>query len=186
MYVCLSVFQFVRNETGPPMKSYITIEVLSLSLIDHLSPSADYRQFPPVRARNLKKINLTNQNLYKSDENFFRLLLLLKNNKRYMFKTLIYNCFKYVVACHQNYFSLPVIHKVGNVGIFVLLKFGNKIDTMINHFNFNSKHHDTYNFSLEVVHKRQHCHYRKFNCVSLCNSMPLVRRGLTIFKFKCS
>ena len=90
--VCLFVFQFVRNETGPPMKSYITIEVLSLSLIDHLSPSADYRQFPPVRARSLKKINLTHQNLYKSDENFFRLLLLLKNNKRYMFKILIYNC----------------------------------------------------------------------------------------------
>ena len=77
-------FQFVRNETGPPMKSYITIEVLSLSLIDHLSPSAEYRQFPPVGTRNLKKINLTNQNLYRSDENFFRLLLLLKHNKRYM------------------------------------------------------------------------------------------------------
>ena len=38
--------------------------------------------------------------------------------------------------------SFPVIHKVGNVGIFVLLKFENKLDTVFGHFNFNSKHHD--------------------------------------------
>ena len=31
------------------------------------------------------------------------------------------------------------MHKVGNVGIFVLLKFENKLDREINHFNFNSK-----------------------------------------------
>ena len=31
--------------------------------------------------------------------------------------------------------SFPVIHKVGNVDIFILLKFGNKMDTEISHFN---------------------------------------------------
>ena len=35
--------------------------------------------------------------------------------------------------------SFPVIHKVGNVDIFVLLKFENKLDRGINHFNLNSK-----------------------------------------------
>ena len=38
--------------------------------------------------------------------------------------------------------SFPVRHKVGNVGIFVLLKFRNKLDAVIHHFNFHPKHHD--------------------------------------------
>ena len=38
--------------------------------------------------------------------------------------------------------SFPVMHRVGNVGIFVLLKFENEQDTVFGHFNFNSKHHD--------------------------------------------
>ena len=38
--------------------------------------------------------------------------------------------------------SFPLIRKVGNVGIFVLLKFENTLNGEINYFNFNSKHHD--------------------------------------------
>ena len=67
--------------------------------------------------------------------------------------------------------SFPVTNKVGNIGIFVLLKFENKLDIEINPFNFNSKHYDKCQFSLkliglltasnlfplEVVQKCQHC-----------------------------
>ena len=42
--------------------------------------------------------------------------------------------------------SFPVILKVGNVGIFVLLKFENKLDTVISHMNFNSIHHNKFKF----------------------------------------
>ena len=38
--------------------------------------------------------------------------------------------------------SFAVIHKVGNFGIFVLLKFENASDEEINYFNFNSKYLD--------------------------------------------
>ena len=33
-------------------------------------------------------------------------------------------------------------HKVANVAIFVLLKFENKLDTVVSHISFNSKHLD--------------------------------------------
>ena len=76
---------------------------------------------------------------------------------------------KYTVL--KSHSSLPVIHKVGNFGIFVLFKFENKLDIEINPFNFNSKHYDKCKFSLkliglltvsnlfplEVVQKYQHC-----------------------------
>ena len=38
--------------------------------------------------------------------------------------------------------SFPVIHKVGNVAIFVLLKFQNKLGGEIRLFNLNSTHND--------------------------------------------
>ena len=47
--------------------------------------------------------------------------------------------------------SFPVVYKVGNVHINVLLKFGNKLDRGINHFNFNSKHHDKCKFALKLI-----------------------------------
>ena len=34
------------------------------------------------------------------------------------------------------------MHKVGNAGIFVLLKFKNKLDGEVNTFNLHSTHHD--------------------------------------------
>ena len=37
----------------------------------------------------------------------------------------------------------PVIHKVGNGDIFLLLQLKNKEDRKISHFNMNSKQHDT-------------------------------------------
>ena len=69
--------------------------------------------------------------------------------------------------------SFPVRHKVGNVGMFVLLKFQNKLDRELSHFNLNSKHHDKCKFTLkliwlltvsnlfilEIVQKRQCCQF---------------------------
>ena len=46
------------------------------------------------------------------------------------------------------YPSFPVIHKFDDVGFFVFLKFENKLNGEINHFNFNSKHHDKYKLAL--------------------------------------
>ena len=75
---------------------------------------------------------------------------------------------KYVMVDLDSSFS--VIHKVGNVDIFVLLKFGNKMDTEISHFNYNSKYYDKCksasklirllsddNLFWLVVQKCQHC-----------------------------
>ena len=42
-----------------------------------------------------------------------------------------------------------LIHKFGNVGIFVLLKFENMLDREINPLNFNSKHYDKCKYSLK-------------------------------------
>ena len=42
--------------------------------------------------------------------------------------------------------SFPVMHKVANFGIFVLLKFENALDGEINYFNFTSKYHNNVNF----------------------------------------
>ena len=44
------------------------------------------------------------------------------------------------------------LHKVSNVGIFVLLKFENKLDIVISHINFISKHHDKCKCALKFVH----------------------------------
>ena len=37
------------------------------------------------------------------------------------------------------------LNKIGEVDIFVLVKFENKLDKVINHFSFNSKHHEKFN-----------------------------------------
>ena len=55
----------------------------------------------------------------------------------------------YVVM--NSFSSFPVIHKVGNIRIFLLLKFGKKLDREINHFNFNSKHYDKSKFTLKLI-----------------------------------
>ena len=39
------------------------------------------------------------------------------------------------------------MHYVDIVGIFVLLKFESKLDTIISHFTFNSKHRENYKFA---------------------------------------
>ena len=44
-----------------------------------------------------------------------------------------------------------MIHKVGNVDIFVLPKFENKMDRETIHFNCNSKHFDNGEFALKLV-----------------------------------
>ena len=49
------------------------------------------------------------------------------------------------------YSSFPVIHKVGNVGIFVFLKFENKLDREINSLNFNTKHKHQCKIVLKLI-----------------------------------
>ena len=67
--------------------------------------------------------------------------------------------------------SFLTIHRVGNIGIFVLLKFEDMLDRKVNHFNFNSKYQSKCKlalklirlstvsniFSLEVVQTSQRC-----------------------------
>ena len=72
--------------------------------------------------------------------------------------------------------SCPVIHKVGNADMFVLLKFENKLDTLYQSLKFfNSKHHDKCKFAstliqlltiahlfrLKIVQKHQLCVLRE-------------------------
>ena len=45
----------------------------------------------------------------------------------------------------------PVFHKVGNDGIYVVLKFKNKLHEEISHFNFNSKHYVKVKFVLKLI-----------------------------------
>ena len=54
------------------------------------------------------------------------------------------------VTIYQKAFqsSFPVIHKVGNAGVFVLLKFENIVDREINQFNLSSEHHNKCKFVL--------------------------------------
>ena len=44
-----------------------------------------------------------------------------------------------------------MIHKVGNVDIFLLLKFENKIAREICHSDYNSKHYDKCKFDLKLI-----------------------------------
>ena len=79
--------------------------------------------------------------------------------------------------------SFPVTHKVGNVGIFVLLKFENKSDASISHIYIILEHRDkcklvgkfiqflinANSIPLEIVQKWQHCQL----CVLWENSILL-------------
>ena len=48
-------------------------------------------------------------------------------------------------------FSRNRLHKVGNIGIFVLSKFENKLDVLISNINFISKHNDKFKFTLKFI-----------------------------------
>ena len=50
-----------------------------------------------------------------------------------------------------NQSSFSVLPKVGNVGIFVMLKSENKFDTFINRINFNSAHHDKFHLIFNFI-----------------------------------
>ena len=63
--------------------------------------------------------------------------------------------------------SFPVMHKVDNVDIFVLLK--NKWDVVINHTNFISKHNDKWKFALK---KFSACNNSQFISIRICTKMP--------------
>ena len=47
--------------------------------------------------------------------------------------------------------SFPVRHKVGNVGIFVLLNFEDILDREIDLFHFNTNHYDKCKFTLKLI-----------------------------------
>ena len=55
------------------------------------------------------------------------------------------------ISCENKRGEFSVTHKVGNVGIYVLLKFESKIDREINHFNYNSKHYDKCKFAFILI-----------------------------------
>ena len=61
--------------------------------------------------------------------------------------------FMLTAAIYQKAFqsSFPLIHKVGNAGIFVLLKFENIVDREINQFNLSLKHYDKCKFVLKLI-----------------------------------
>ena len=44
-----------------------------------------------------------------------------------------------------------MLHNVGNIGIFVLLKFEHKLDTVVSHININSKQHDKYKLAYKSL-----------------------------------
>ena len=63
---------------------------------------------------------------------------------------ILLECFLVYVSCQT---SFPVIHKVGNTGILVLLEFeskGRKI-SYFHYFNFNSKYHDKCKFASKLI-----------------------------------
>ena len=47
--------------------------------------------------------------------------------------------------------SFPVMRKVGNAGIYVLLTFESKIDIVISRINFNLQHYDKFKFALKLI-----------------------------------
>ena len=49
------------------------------------------------------------------------------------------NCGHFSLPAKQYHSSFPVIYRIGTFGIFVLLKFKNKFNRIINQLNFNSK-----------------------------------------------
>ena len=48
--------------------------------------------------------------------------------------------------------SFPIIREVGNVDIFVLLKFENKLETVVGHINFYSLQYDKCKSALKFIH----------------------------------
>ena len=56
-----------------------------------------------------------------------------------------------ICYCLITHSSFPIIHKVGNVDIIVLLNFENNSNTVINHVNFNSKCHDKNELVLNLI-----------------------------------
>ena len=47
--------------------------------------------------------------------------------------------------------SFPVRHKIDNIGIFVLLKYENKLDNIAHHWNYHSKNYDKCKFLLKLI-----------------------------------
>ena len=54
-------------------------------------------------------------------------------------------------------FFAALIHKVGKIGIFVLLKFGNKEDKEMSDFKINSKQNGKCQFSWKLIKARNYC-----------------------------
>ena len=52
------------------------------------------------------------------------------------------------MSCYEQS-SFPVIHKIDNNGIFVLLKSENELDKQTNHFNLKSKYYNIYIFAFK-------------------------------------
>ena len=53
-------------------------------------------------------------------------------------QSFVYNTILLTASNLTAQFSVPVIHKVGNVGILALLKLENELETVVSNINFNS------------------------------------------------
>ena len=59
------------------------------------------------------------------------------------------NCNTFACYLLSQYLSFPVLHKVGNIGIFVISN-GNKFETVKNQICFNANLHLTWDFEFKL------------------------------------
>ena len=76
------------------------------------------------------------------------------------------------------YSSFPEMHKISNVGIFVLLKFENELETEINHSIFNSENHEKCEFVLKLAVSWFNCF--QFIYIKSSTKMPIILQTLCI------
>ena len=81
--------------------------------------------------------------------------------------------------------SFPAIHKVGNVGIFVPLKFENKQNTVFGHFNFNSKYHGQQKFAQNFLHLAAVSNLFPLEVAQKCQYCQLSVGKLVLFSLQC-
>ena len=69
--------------------------------------------------------------------------------------------------------SFPVIYKAGNVGIFVLYKFENRLDRETCDFNYNSKYYGKFKFTLKLIRFLTVCNWYPLEVVQKCQHWQL-------------
>ena len=72
------------------------------------------------------------------------------------------------------YHTTYTFDEVGNVGIFILLNFENKLEIVVSHIAFNSKHHDKSIFALKMIQL-----VLSINKIRSCTIMPILPSSKT-------